>query len=143
MTMRMTPGLQQAMPLLQEWSYPGQVTHIACSAAGKRVAFGGEGRSIECWERNGGEWQRLYIHLDAKAAELPPFALSPDGETLAVASPDRREIQVYLVASGERLVSFPAPCGKVEVIAFSPQGELTVGGDTGWVHVWDASMPQF
>jgi WD40 repeat protein len=131
------------MPLLQEWSYPGQVTHIACSAAGKRVAFGGEGRSIECWERNGGEWQRLYIHLDAKAAELPPFALSPDGETLAVARFDRGEIQVYLVASGERLVSFPAPRGKVEVIAFSPQGELTVGGDTGWVHVWDASMPQF
>jgi hypothetical protein len=128
-------------PLLHEWHYPGQVTRIACSAEGSRVAFGGEGRSIECWERTGGDWHLLFSYFESKEVELPPFALSPDGERLAVASLDRAAVQVYLVASGERLAAFGVPRGNVEAIAFSPQGELTVGGQTGWVHVWDSSKP--
>ena len=137
----MTQLAQQPLPPLAEWCYPGQVTRIACSVDGHRVAFGGEGRSIECWEGTGDEWQLLFSYFESNEAELPPFALSPDGERLAVASLNRAEVQVYQVASGELLAGCRVPRGTVEVIAFSPQGELTVGGQTGWIHVWDSSRP--
>ncbi len=126
------------LALLHEWRrYPSQITRIVSSSTGQRVAFGGVDGSIECWERTGDAWQCLFA---LKEAELPQFALSPDGERLAVATPDRTQVVVYQVGSGH-LTRCSLPYGRVEVMAFSPRGELTVGDQTGWVYVWDTVQP--
>lgn len=127
---------QRKPPQGHEWSYPGAVTQVAVSADGRQIALGGTAGSIEFWELDGQKWRRVHSYVDPRL-ELPPFALSADGELYAVASPDRGEIFVRRVATGEQTGVLTAPHGKAVVIAFSPRGEVTVGDDTGWIQVWD------
>jgi len=132
----MTSGGSPSLLSVFEWHYPGEVTQLACSADGRQVALGGSAGSIECWERDGQQWRRLYTYI-APDRELPPFALSPDGEQCVVASPDGHEISVRSLPSGKQTASLSVQDSRVVVLAYSPHGEVTVGDDRGYIHVLD------
>jgi WD40 repeat protein len=66
------------------------------------------------------------------------LAFSPDGRALAVRSPDR-SVRVWDVVGAKEISQLKGHAGRIETVAFAPNGQiLTSGGDTT-ILLWDAS----
>jgi WD40 repeat protein len=82
--------------------------------------------------------------LDTLVPDLRALAFSPNGLLLASAggdeSPGSEEITLWVVATGERRLTFPKHPGTVTAMAFSPDSSsLAVGEEEGRIRILDAS----
>jgi WD40 repeat protein/predicted Ser/Thr protein kinase len=108
------------------------------STDGRRIAaLSGDGLSIGIWDTATAELVRA-VPVDWP----PPFALSPNGEHLALAD---SEFAVRLIhaATAQEVRKFRGHSARLCSVAFSPDGTRVASGDwSGTVHVWDLS-PHF
>jgi WD40 repeat protein/class 3 adenylate cyclase len=91
---------------------------------------------VSVWDWNRDDPQKRTIEAPGGGRAL---AFDPTGETLALGRFDGF-VDVFDVASGERLLRFPANEGPVNSLAFSPDGEtIATGGEDGTVRLFTAA----
>jgi WD40 repeat protein/serine/threonine protein kinase len=141
---RTTPGeltLWDAERLQQVGSFAGhggRVENVAFSRDGARLVSLSTDNTARLWDVAGRGQQaafRANVHgfLRRSAA-----ALSPDGKTLAV--PNRRQVELLDVTTGDAVGTFEGPPDHVCHLAFSPDGMLLAGaGDKTTVYVWEVA----
>lgn len=80
---------------------------------------------------------RVFEHLERDT--IPALAFSPDGSLLATGSGGGVGVNVWDVATGERLVEFTEQQAAINYVAFSPDGKWVVSTSDGpRAMVWDA-----
>jgi WD40 repeat protein len=105
---------------------------VAFTADGKRLLAGGYATNP------GWAWD---LSAEGKGQSLPgcgPFALAPDGRTLAVTSQDMRTVQVCDFGTGAVLGTFPETATPATSLAISPDGSLLASAEYApEVRLWE------
>ena len=125
----------------------------ALTPTGHRLAAAGRDRNIYVWEYTPpsndmamrGNWENCAI-LIGHSEHIGALAFNPDGKRLASISIDRTAL-LWDVDTEEQIteMDLPPPQGKrtyryTDVgVAFSPLGEIIVGGHQGDIVLWDAT----
>ena len=74
---------------------------------------------------------------DDESADVQCLACAPDGKRLAVGY--GRNVAIYDVVGGERLLSLTCEEGEAKKVAFSPDGKLVCAcNGYEWIYLWDA-----
>lgn len=105
--------------------YPIVISGFALSDDGRRVTAGAMDDPIRIWDTRTGQRTRVLKPRDERLPGLfgGPFAVSPDGRTLATHLGDT--IVLYELMAGARVATFPRQTtGHVAELAFSPDGKL-------------------
>lgn len=126
---------------LPVWAGPmsNDVTCVAFSPDGTRVASGSGDKEIKIWNAaTGEELASLKGHTGGVAA----VAFSPEGSNLASGSQDKT-IKLWDATTGQELQSLKGHKGRVTSVAFSPDGSRLASGATDKaVKVWNAAGGQ-
>jgi WD40 repeat protein/serine/threonine protein kinase len=131
---------QTGQPLLTLKGHTDDVTSVAFSPDGKRLASASRGtdRTIKVWDAQTG--QELLTLKDTWGS----VTFSPDGKWLASTSRGTdRTVKVWDAQTGQELLSMKGHNGPANSVAFSPDGKRLASA--GWdriVHVWDAQTGQ-
>ena len=108
------------------------VGSISVSAAGDRVVTAGADDRISVWSRTSDGLERLSGFIEGSATIA---ALSPDGSTIAGAELD--DVVVYDADSRDELFRFAGHTGRIQSLAFKPDGSLVASvdadGNLGWL----------
>ena len=128
------------------------ISREALAPTGHRLAAAGIDRNIYVWESTAsssdidksGNWENCAI-LTGHPKPIGTLAFSHDGKRLASISIDRTAL-LWDVDAGEQIaeMDLPAPVGKrigrytAVGIAFSPLGDIIVGGHQGGAVLWSA-----
>jgi RNA polymerase sigma factor (sigma-70 family) len=126
----------------------GRVFSVAFSPDGKTLAAGLRDGAIRLWDvATGGE--RACFR---EKAEVHAVAFSPNGKTLASTQGDK--VKLWDLASGTVRAQLQGHAGRVQAVAFSPDGTLATAGNvpsrdpqksydaTGEVRLWNAATGQ-
>jgi WD40 repeat protein len=136
-------GTEQAM-------LPGPPEHVddaQVSPDGSTLYTAGVGGVLLVWDLTGTRSFGRSAHLggvppccDPISPSEPALALSPDGSRFAVPIA-ASTIGVFSTATLQRRTSFTIspPDDPITALAWSPAGELAVGGHGGTVQLWDVS----
>ena len=138
--------LQAGKPRFADAWEGNQVLAVACSSDGKSIAAGGgcasrsflgadcyRGRLV-CWDK---DFEKKRFHLLLPKHQVHCLAFSPDGKTLVTGGLDG-EVKLIGVDQGVVARSLNvASCsgktlGRVETLAFSPNGRLLAAGVGSW-----------
>ncbi len=118
-------------------SAQGEVTSLALSGAGDRLALGTNGGAIELFELTTGvaDQQQLPIHHDSKVTSLDFDA----GGRMLVSGGNDDLVRVWALDSGARgPLELPMRGYNIESVAMSAGGELIAAGDErGAIMVWN------
>lgn len=127
-------------PVLNVSAHPGaQVTCLAVSPDGKRLATGGSDGSVRLWDAADG---KLVAALkDAHPGGVHAVAFSPDGRTLATGGADKTA-KLWQADEKPVVIHKLDHPGPVNAVAFSPDGKQVASGsgvpkESGVVQVWD------
>jgi WD40 repeat protein len=101
-----------------------ELTSLAISPDGKRLATGGYDHVVHVWDATTGKEERV---LQNQSASL---AFSPDGQTLVCGGWDGR-VSFFDAATGKKRRSFVAHVGAVNTIAYSADGKVLATGGGG------------
>jgi WD40 repeat protein/DNA-binding SARP family transcriptional activator len=123
--------------------HAGQITGLVISRDGSTLYTTGLDGKLFIWDLAGGRRLGRPFKAGQDNADLPRYALSPDGQTLAIGQPDGT---VALIDS-ETLQPFSefrvVPKGPVRGIGYAPRGRLlVVGGDDGFLALVDPRRGQ-
>ncbi len=134
------PPVQQNT-LLTYRGHSAQVTAVAWSPAGERIASSSLDETVQVWQASTG--QTLLTHRSS-SLEGQAIAWSPDGRYIAsTAGLSSETIQVWQTTS-ERLApalasTYEGHTERIRALAWSPDGRyIASGGDDQTVHVWEA-----
>jgi WD40 repeat protein len=112
------------------------VTSLAFSSDGKTVVSGGVGRGVCLWEAASGRERLALGRLGQPPDQVGALAVSPDGQTVAVAG---TVLGLYDAATGKPLRQLPGLRRGPAAVAFSPDGSLLAAADDSNVHVWEVA----
>jgi len=117
----------------------GVVNAVAVSPDNKRVAAGGEDRTLRVWEAGPNFREDATNQLPGHTGTIRAIAFAADSQSAATASADA-SVRVWTLSrirSSQRAV-FPHPL-EVKCLAWSPDGKLIATGDqAGIVRIWEA-----
>jgi WD40 repeat protein len=120
--------------------HSGNVECVAVSRDGRRLASGGEDKTVRVWDAATG---REVLGLRGHTERCACVAYSPDGLRLASASADTT-IRIWDGSPlredehGEEMLTFAGHSDEIRSVAVSPDGrQVASSGDEGVVMVWD------
>lgn len=102
----------------------GTVNALAYSFDGKRVASGGDDKTIRIWDAADGKLLTLFR---PEGGEITAVAFSPDGKYLLAGGTDRN-VRLWDIAADKLVRVFPGHTGPIRAVAFSPDGAKAVSG---------------
>ncbi len=113
-----------------------QVTAVAWSPDGTRLASGSKDGTVQIWDAADGRHAYTY---PGHSGAVTAVAWSPDGTRIASGSVDGT-VQVWDEADGSRPYTYPGHSGAVTAVAWSPDGKyIASGGYDKTVQVWDVA----
>ncbi|MGV8118787.1 MAG: WD40 repeat domain-containing protein [Candidatus Xenobiia bacterium LiM19] len=124
-----------AMLNVMNVSFSADGTVLAVAGTGKGERFKSPGR-VELWNV---KTQRLICSLQESKA-VTAAAFRPDGKVILTGS-ENKNVALWSVPAGKRLLSLSGARTQVWGVAFSPDGKKAAaacGWDSGQVLVWDA-----
>ncbi|MDW8324979.1 MAG: hypothetical protein RMK99_00310 [Anaerolineales bacterium] len=115
----------------------GELTSVAFSPDGARVAAGSSEGSVKVWSTASSLRSAPLQTFTGHTNWVWGVAYSPDGRQLASASADRT-VRIWDAASGRTLFTLRGHMDTVRSVAYSPDGALLVSaGWDGALKVWD------
>ncbi len=144
-----TPSPTSSVPpgnqLYTRRNYTDEVSSVAWSPDGKRLASGCLDQTLQIWDAL---TQQHPLALTAPDS-VNAVAWSPDGTMIASATDEtppgvsRKAVQVWNAATGAQILIYTGHTDSVEAVAWSPDGTLVASGsDDNTVQVWDAKTGQ-
>jgi WD40 repeat protein len=116
------------------------VTDIAFHPKKKLVASA-SGNQVHLWDPETGKFDKTILNLGKNDKPIKPIAFSPDGKFLAVGADDGI-LRVVDVETGKITYSSPPRNARIETLAYSPNGNMIVVGDSSmFVAVYAPSQP--
>jgi WD40 repeat protein len=119
------------------------------SADGAALAAYGPGSVLRVFDATTGDVRASFPREDRAGHGPEPFALSPDGRTLAVAGGPAQDmaaqvVRLFDVDGGREQVALRGDVRGLLCLAFSPDGATLATGHgggfgVGWVKLWDAA----
>lgn len=118
-----------------------EVSSVAYSADGSRLAAGSMDGSIRLWDATQiapGIAEPIYTFQSASNRVLS-IAFAPDGERLVAGGQDRL-VRWWELSTGIELAPLNGPTAPVNAIAYGPNGRyVAAASDDGFVTVWDVA----
>ena len=122
--------------LLALKGHAGEVSGVAFSPDGLRLASGSGDHTVKIWDSATGK--ELFA-LKGHANRVRSVAFSPDGQRLASGSQDQT-VKIWDTATGKELFAVKGHAGSVASVAFSPDGQrLASGSQDQTVKIWDTA----
>ena len=127
-------------PLTTLKGHTGTIVSISFSADGKKLTtVAGDNTIMEWADDTAPEWKNLGAH----AGSVYALAFSPDGRLLATGNQgarDQSSLQVWNIATGQRILAVKGDVRAINSVAFSPDGRVLASASGGKEHdakLWD------
>src|SRR6266487_2738638 len=125
----------QSQPLFTYKGHAKNVTSVAWSPDGKRIASGSSDNTVQVWNASDGNHALTYT---GHSAGVWSVAWSPDGKRIVSCGNDG--VQVWNASSGSHAFAYQGHSGWVDAVAWSPDGKWIASGSwDNTVQVWNAS----
>jgi WD40 repeat protein len=120
--------------------HKGGVRSLAFSADGKTLAAGTAGGAVKLWDL--AARQGRFLGPPAGGARVTALALAAGGRTLVLGrggeKGDAGTIELWDVASGQRLAAVESREGEARAIALAPDGKAVASAHEGGAYLWEA-----